>query len=83
MKKNVGELDSFLRITGGLAMLGIGIVKESNLLIGLGAMKVAEGVTKYCPVLDLLDKSTTDKDITLKFSKDFSNEFEEDELIDS
>ena len=83
MKENVGKIDSYLRITGGLTMLGIGISKESNLLIGLGAMKVAEGITKFCPMLYLLGKSTKDGEISINFSKNFSSNFEDEESFDS
>lgn len=58
MKKNVGELDSFLRIAAGLSLLGLGIKKESNSCIFLGSMKVAEGITKFCPLLYLMNTST-------------------------
>lgn len=58
MKKNVGDLDSYLRITAGLSMLGMGIKRECNSLIILGSMAVAEGITRYCPLLSLMDMST-------------------------
>lgn len=58
MKKNVGDLDSFLRIAAGLSLLGLGIKKESNSCIFLGSMKVAEGITKFCPLLRLMHMST-------------------------
>lgn len=58
MKKNVGDLDAFLRITLGLSMLGVGIKKDSNSFILLGSMKVAEGLTKFCPLLYLMGIST-------------------------
>ena len=59
MKKNVGEIDRYLRITLGLVMLGQGINRDSNLWMALGAMKVAEGITRYCPMLDMLGINTT------------------------
>lgn len=59
MKKNVGDLDAFFRITSGLSLLGFGIKRDYNLLMMLGAMKVAEGVTRFCPVLYVLGKSST------------------------
>lgn len=62
MKKNVGEFDAYLRITAGLSMLGIGILKASKIMIGLGAMKVAEGITRFCPMLYILDLSSTKLD---------------------
>ncbi len=58
MKKNVGDLDSFLRIAAGLSMLGIGIKKDCNPLILVGSMKVAEGIIRYCPLLSLMGMST-------------------------
>lgn len=66
MKKNVGDLDSFLRITAGLSMLGIGIKRDSNPLITLGSMTVAEGITRFCPLLDIMNTSTVKG-----FSKNF------------
>ncbi len=38
--------------------MGIGINKRSNPLIIAGAMKVAEGITKFCPILYTLSLST-------------------------
>ncbi len=58
MKKNIGTLDAYLRITCGLTMLGIGIIKSSKAMCMLGSMKVAEGVTKFCPMLHLLGLDT-------------------------
>lgn len=69
MKKNIGDVDSYIRLTGGLTLLGIGITKKSNLMIAFGAMKVAEGITKFCPALYLLGLSTRDKFITLNIEK--------------
>jgi len=61
MKKNVGDLDSYLRITAGLSMLGMGIKRDSNPLIFLGSMKVAEGITRFCPLLDIMNISTVQR----------------------
>lgn len=63
MKKNVGDIDAFLRITAGLSMLGIGIRKHSDSFIFLGSMKVAEGITRFCPVLYALGISTRNSNI--------------------
>jgi len=60
MEKNVGDLDAYLRITGGLAMLGFGIMHSSKTLTLLGSMKVAEGITRFCPLLYLMKKDTLD-----------------------
>lgn len=58
MQKNVGDTDAYLRLTCGLTMLGIGVMDRSRLLIALGAMKVAEGITRWCPLLQALGKNT-------------------------
>jgi len=62
MKKNVGDLDAFIRIWGGLFMLGIGINRDSCAMMAVGAGKVAEGVTRFCPMFYLFGRSTA-KDI--------------------
>ena len=63
MKKNVGDVDGYFRIWAGLFMLGLGIREDSTTLMALGAGKVAEGVTKFCPMLYLLGISTSEKEI--------------------
>ncbi|HHY82675.1 MAG TPA: DUF2892 domain-containing protein [Clostridiales bacterium] len=66
MVKNVGELDAYLRITGGLTLLSIGIMGSSKTLSLLGSMKVAEGITRFCPILYLMGKNTLDWEWKLK-----------------
>lgn len=66
MMKNVGELDAYCRIAGGLTLLGIGIMGSSKTLSFLGSMKVAEGVIRFCPILHLLGKDTLDWDKRLE-----------------
>lgn len=61
--KNVGKIDSYMRLTLGFSMLGFGIAKKSDLLILLGAGKIAEGITRFCPVLYLLGITTIDNRI--------------------
>lgn len=58
MRQNVGRLDAYIRVTGGLTLLGWGITKRSTPAIALGAMKVAEGVTGFCPMLYLVGLDT-------------------------
>lgn len=60
MKKNVGDFDQYIRLAGGLFMLGYGINRGSTLWMSMGALKVAEGITRYCPMLDLLNVSTVE-----------------------
>lgn len=57
MRKNVGTTDAMIRITGGLLGLayGAGVMgrrpyRTPWLLMSLSAMKVAEGVTRFCPM---------------------------------
>ncbi|MDD3840957.1 MAG: DUF2892 domain-containing protein [Clostridia bacterium] len=66
IQKNVGILDSYIRIASGLMMLGYGISKSSSIMTGFGAIKVAEGVTKFCPMLYVLGLSTVDIEMPLK-----------------
>lgn len=58
MQKNVGTVDALIRITVGLLGLAYGVGRMSRrpyrtpwLLMALSAMKVAEGVTRFCPML--------------------------------
>ena len=62
MVKNVGGLDAYCRIAGGLTLLSMGIICSSKTLSFLGSMKVAEGITRFCPILYLLDKNTLEWD---------------------
>lgn len=58
MKVNVGMLDAYLRLTAGFAMLGIGARHKCTIVTLLGSMKIAEGITRFCPILYWLDKDT-------------------------
>jgi len=62
MKKNVGDLDAFIRLWGGLFMLGMGINRDSCTMIAIGAGKVAEGITRFCPMLYMLGLTTVKDD---------------------
>jgi len=64
MRKNVGDLDALIRIWGGLFMLGLGINRDSYSLMAVGAGKVAEGVTRFCPMLYMLGLSTVEEKIS-------------------
>ena len=57
-KKNVGRLDAYLRISTGVILTGVGIMRKKGCLTVLGGMKIAEGITRYCPVLDIIGYST-------------------------
>ncbi len=51
MKRNVGTLDSHIRLFIGFSLLGKGIVRSSKTMIGLGAMKIATGITRFVLLL--------------------------------
>lgn len=61
IKPNIGLLNALIRITIGLTVLSAASAKFAKkpwrqsylLLMMLGAMKVAEGIVKYCPLTAL------------------------------
>ncbi|WP_240033905.1 YgaP family membrane protein [Planococcus salinus] len=62
MKQNIGTINSMVRITSGLTLLAWSIAKMSReqpsgsqLFVSImGAQKVAEGITHYCPLTEAL-----------------------------
>lgn len=64
IKPNIGILNALIRITLGLTILTWSTSKlvknpwrDSLLFVALcGAMKVAEGIVRYCPVTALFEK---------------------------
>ncbi|SMO74466.1 YgaP family membrane protein [Melghirimyces algeriensis] len=66
MQKNVGTWDAIMRITFGLTGLAVGIsqmVRKPNRMMSLmiamlSGMKVAEGITRFCPMLYVMGIST-------------------------
>jgi hypothetical protein len=65
VSSNIGIINALIRITLGLTILTWTTAKlvkrpwrDSYLVMAMiGAMKVGEGILRYCPVTDLLDKS--------------------------
>jgi hypothetical protein len=65
IQPNIGILNALIRITFGLTILSWSTAKlvkrpyyQSYLWVALcGAMKVAEGIVRYCPVTDLIQNS--------------------------
>ncbi|MCE7792560.1 DUF2892 domain-containing protein [Salipaludibacillus sp. CUR1] len=63
-KPNIGTLNALIRITGGLILLSWGtaqLVKRPYrnfplISVMAGAMKVAEGITRFCPVVFLYEE---------------------------
>lgn len=68
MRKNIGTVDAYMRIACGLYGLvwsATRIAKRPKsicycLIAISSAMKVAEGITRYCPMLAMLGKNTND-----------------------
>lgn len=61
-KQNIGIVNALIRITIGLTMISLSSAKlvrkpwcfSSKLFIFLGAMKVAEGIVRFCPVVEAM-----------------------------
>ncbi|RWZ57982.1 DUF2892 domain-containing protein [Halobacillus fulvus] len=70
MKQNIGTINSFLRITAGLSMLTLLTIRSIRredasvhpMLIVLSAMKVAEGITMYCPLTEAFEEMSEERD---------------------
>src|SRR5690554_1175185 len=73
MEKNVGTLDAYIRITLGFMMLGGGIMKKCPVKIAIGSGKIAEGITRFCPMLHVLGISTNNLDRVITNKKGTSN----------
>lgn len=63
--KNIGIVDAYLRLFGGLTLLALGAGRKfgragSICAVLLGASKVAEGITRYCPMYDLMELTSID-----------------------
>lgn len=66
MKKNVGTIDAITRITCGLAGLAWATARMVRhpyrsmpmIMAVLSGMKVAEGITRYCPMLEMFGVNT-------------------------
>jgi len=64
LKPNIGTLNALIRITCGFTLLGWGtaaLVRRSRrnyplFSMFMGAMKVAEGITRFCPIVFLYEE---------------------------
>lgn len=72
MERNIGTLDATLRITLGLLGLAYGIGRMSRrpyrtpwVLMSMSAMKIAEGTTRFCPMLYVAGMSTREEQASL------------------
>jgi len=79
MQRNIGTIDRYVRFVGGLVMLSAGsqlprrLVGTKNTLTFLGAMKVAEGVMGWCPLVQLMGSKNTNKNLNASASSKQSN----------
>ncbi|MGE7884333.1 YgaP family membrane protein [Bacillus sp. NPDC094077] len=61
MKQNIGTINALIRITLGLILFGCSATKLvrkprciwSNVLLWIGAMKIAEGIVRFCPIAEV------------------------------
>ncbi|GEN46227.1 YgaP family membrane protein [Alkalibacillus haloalkaliphilus] len=68
-KQNIGTINAMVRITFGLFFITYGAVRVTKrpwsqrywLIILVSAMKVAEGIVKYCPVTDMVKQQVETK----------------------
>lgn len=70
MKPNIGIVNSMIRITAGLSMLTFLTIRGARhendsshpLLIILSALKVAEGIVRFCPLTAAYEEMAVEKD---------------------
>lgn len=74
VSKNVGRLDSFFRLSLGYSLLSFGIAKKSDLLIMLGSIKVAEGISRFCPSYHFLGVNTLNNELHIARAKSIGTE---------
>ncbi|MBC5774168.1 DUF2892 domain-containing protein [Pontibacter sp. KCTC 32443] len=68
MECNVGLKEQKLRVLAGLALIGIGAYYNTKPLAALGIIPILTGMTRYCPVNQLIGyNGCTDKSV-----KDFT-----------
>ncbi|MGP4060619.1 YgaP family membrane protein [Halobacillus litoralis] len=70
MKQNIGIINSMVRITAGLSMLTFLTIRSARrkdasvhpMMIVIAAMKVAEGIVRYCPLTAAFEEMTEETD---------------------
>lgn len=68
VKPNIGIVNALIRITCGLMMVSWGTTKLNRkpysnislITVFLGSMKVAEGITRFCPLVFVYKKNRHD-----------------------
>ncbi len=71
MKCNVGGWDRRVRLAAGAAALGIGLFgrlssRRRALVLGIGAIPLGTGLTRYCPLNGALGINTCEPSARLK-----------------
>ncbi|WP_270182729.1 YgaP-like transmembrane domain [Alkalihalobacillus sp. CinArs1] len=64
MRPNISMMNAFIRLTAGFTLLSWSTAKlcknenvsTSLLLAAAGALMIAEGHTRYCPIVDLMNQ---------------------------
>ncbi|SMB83247.1 Protein of unknown function [Desulfonispora thiosulfatigenes DSM 11270] len=77
MKKNISDMEAFIRLWAGFSMLGVGIARDSSSMTILGSGKIAEGLFKYCPVKHLFQVTTKHKEIFAEKKEDITETIKE------
>lgn len=87
LEVNISERNAFIRLICGVSMVSFGtarMAKDSSSMIGTamivaGAMKVAEGIYQYCPIVALTD---TDDGMEMDGMMDSDDGMEMDSMMD-
>ncbi|CAM4305903.1 MarR family transcriptional regulator [Bacillus manliponensis] len=61
MKQNIGTVNALIRITIGFVLFGCSTAKLvrkpwctwSQIMLWIGAMKIAEGIIRFCPIVEV------------------------------
>ena len=66
MQQNIGTVDRYLRLTSGILILTGGLqMRRGSLaksaLLAVGAMKITEGITGWCPLLSAFGVTTLEE----------------------
>ncbi len=70
LEENISEQNSFIRLICGISMTSFATARLSRvpgckmgqMMVILGAMKVAEGIYQYCPVVAMMDSKEEEED---------------------
>ncbi|MDA3130398.1 DUF2892 domain-containing protein [Aliibacillus thermotolerans] len=70
MKPNIGIVNALIRITCGLTMVtwaGAELTRRRSngwhlFCVLMGAMKVGEGITRFCPVVEFMAQNESDEE---------------------